>query len=48
VKRDAAFRKGLLSKAIESLLSGEVTLGKPYERTDGYPPKEQNDLLLRS
>ena len=32
VKRDATFRKGLLSEAIESLLSGEVTLGKELLR----------------
>ena len=32
VKRDAAFRKGLLSEAIESLLFGEVTLGKELLR----------------
>jgi hypothetical protein len=32
VKRDAAFRKGLLSEAIERLLSGEVTLGKELLR----------------
>jgi DNA-binding phage protein len=32
VKRDAAFRKRLLSEAIESLLSGEVTLGKELLR----------------
>jgi hypothetical protein len=31
-KRDAAFRKGLLSEAIESLLSGEVSLGKELLR----------------
>jgi DNA-binding phage protein len=42
VKRDAAFRKGLLSDAIESLLSGEVTLGKELLRdyinaTIGFP-----------
>jgi hypothetical protein len=42
VKRDAAFRKGLLNKAIESLLSGEVTLGKEILRdyinaTVGFP-----------
>jgi hypothetical protein len=42
VKRDAAFRKGLLSKAIESLLSGEVPLGKEQLRdyinaTVGFP-----------
>ncbi len=33
VKRDAAFRKGLLSEAIESLLFGEVTA----LRTKGRP-----------
>lgn len=32
VKRDAALRKGLLSEAIESLLSGEVALGKELLR----------------
>ena len=32
VKRDRAFRKGLLSEAIESLLSGEVALGKELLR----------------
>ena len=42
VKRDAAFRKGLLSDAIESLLSGEVELGKELLRdyinaTIGFP-----------
>src|SRR3984893_4844155 len=42
VKRDAAFRKRLLSEAIESLLSGEVTLGKELLRdyinaTVGFP-----------
>jgi hypothetical protein len=42
VKRDAAFRKGLLSEAIESLLSGEVALGKELLRdyinaTVGFP-----------
>ena len=42
VKRDGAFRKGLLSEAIESLLSGEVTLGKELLRdyinaTVGFP-----------
>ncbi len=41
-KRDAAFRKGLLSEAIESLLSGDVTLGKELLRdyinaTVGFP-----------
>jgi len=42
VKRDAAFRKGLLSEAIERLLSGEVSLGKELLRdyinaTVGFP-----------
>src|SRR5713226_5837226 len=42
VKRDPAFREGLLSEAIESLLSGEVTLGKELLRdyinaTVGFP-----------
>jgi len=42
VKRDPAFRKGLLSEAVESLLSGEVTLGKELLRdyinaTVGFP-----------
>jgi len=42
VKRDPAFREGLLSQAIESLLSGEVTLGKELLRdyinaTVGFP-----------
>lgn len=42
VKRDPAFRKGLLSEAIESLLSGEATLGKELLRdyinaTVGFP-----------
>jgi len=32
VKRDAAFRKGLLSEAIERLLSGEVSVGKELLR----------------
>jgi len=32
VKRDPAFRKGLLSEAVASLLSGEVTLGKELLR----------------
>jgi len=41
-KRDAGFRKGLLSEAIESLLSGEVSLGKELLRdyinaTVGFP-----------
>jgi hypothetical protein len=42
VKRDPAFREGLLSEAIESLLSGEVALGKELLRdyinaTVGFP-----------
>ena len=42
VKRDSAFRKGLLSDAIESLLSGDVALGKELLRdfinaTVGFP-----------
>ncbi len=32
VKRDSTFRKGLLSEAIESLLAGEVALGKELLR----------------
>jgi hypothetical protein len=41
-KSDPAFRKGLLSEAIESLLSGEVPLGKELLRdyinaTVGFP-----------
>jgi DNA-binding phage protein len=32
MKRDPAFRKGLLSDALESLLSGEVALGKEILR----------------
>jgi hypothetical protein len=32
VKRDPAFREGLLSEAIESLISGEVALGKELLR----------------
>ncbi len=41
-KRDPAFRRGLLSDALESLLSGEVTLGKELLRdyinaTVGFP-----------
>src|SRR5215475_1416062 len=42
VKRDDAFRKGLLNEAIESLLSGEVSLSKELLRdyinaTVGFP-----------
>jgi len=41
-KRDPAFREGLLSDAVESLLSGEVNLGKELLRdyinaTVGFP-----------
>jgi DNA-binding phage protein len=41
-KRDPAFRRGLLSDALESLLSGEVPLGKELLRdyinaTVGFP-----------
>ena len=42
VKRDSAFRQGLLSEAVESLLSGDVDLGKELLRdyinaTVGFP-----------
>ena len=42
MRRDAAFRKGLLRDAIESLLAGEVALGKELLRdyinaTVGFP-----------
>jgi DNA-binding phage protein len=42
VKRDPAFRRGILSDAMESLLSGEVALGKELLRdyinaTVGFP-----------
>ena len=42
VRRDPAFREGLLSEAIESLLSGQVALGKELLRdyinaTVGFP-----------
>src|ERR1035437_6528503 len=42
VRRDAAFRKGLLRDAIESLLAGEVALGKELlhdyiNATVGFP-----------
>jgi DNA-binding phage protein len=41
-RRDAAFRRGLLSSALENLLSGEVPLGKELLRdyinaTVGFP-----------
>ena len=42
VRRDAAFRKGLLRDAVESLLAGEVALGKELlcdyiNATVGFP-----------
>src|SRR5271168_3258438 len=42
IKRDPAFRKGMLSEALESLLGGEVALGKELLRdyinaTVGFP-----------
>ena len=42
VKRDPAYRKGILREALESLLSGEVALGKELLRdyinaTVGFP-----------
>ena len=42
VRRDAAFRKGLLRDAVESLLAGDVALGKELLRdyinaTVGFP-----------
>jgi DNA-binding phage protein len=42
VQRDAAFRKGLLRDAVDSLLAGEVALGKELLRdyinaTVGFP-----------
>ena len=42
VRRDAAFREGLLTEALENLLSGEVALGKELLRdfinaTMGFP-----------
>jgi len=53
-KRDPAFRKGLLSEAIESLLSGEVPLGKELLRdyinaTVGFPKlAEQTDIHAKT
>jgi hypothetical protein len=49
-KRDPAFREGLLSEAIESLLSGEVPLGKELLRdyinsTVGFPKLAANTKL---
>src|SRR5258708_35807865 len=42
IKRDPAFRRGILSDALESLLSGEVALGKEllldsFNATVGFP-----------
>jgi len=50
VKRDATFRKELLSEAIESLLSGEVSLGKELLRdyinaTVGFPKLAANTKI---
>ena len=50
VKRDAAFRKGLFSEAIESLLSGEVPLGKELLRdyinaTVGFPKLARDTMI---
>src|SRR5712692_3232918 len=50
VKRDPAFREGLLSQAIESLLSGEVALGKELLRdyinaTVGFPKLARHTRL---
>ncbi len=54
VKRDPTFRKGLLSEAIESLLSGEVALGKELLRdyinaAVGFPKlAEQTKLHVKT
>jgi len=50
VRRDSAFRKGLLRDAIESLLGGEVGLGKELLRdyinaTVGFPKLAQHTKL---
>lgn len=50
VRRDPAFRKGLLSDAIESLLSGELALGKAILRdyinaTVGFPKLAEHTKL---
>jgi DNA-binding phage protein len=49
-KRDPAFRRGLLSDALESLLSGEVALGKELLRdyinaTVGFPKLAEHTKL---
>jgi hypothetical protein len=51
VRRDPAFREGLLRDAIESLLAGEVPLGKELLRdylngTVGSQSKMQTDSSL--
>jgi DNA-binding phage protein len=50
VKRDPAYRQGLLSEALESLLSGEVALGKELLRdyinaTVGFPKLAEHTKL---
>ena len=50
VKRDLAFRRGLLSDALESLLAGEVGLGKELLRdyinaTVGFPKLAEHTQL---
>src|ERR1039457_6437467 len=50
VRRDAAFRKGLLRDAVESLLAGEVALGKELLRdyinaTVGFPKLSEETKL---
>jgi DNA-binding phage protein len=50
VRRDAAFRKGLLRDAIEALLRGEVDLGKELLRdyinaTIGFPDLARHTRL---
>jgi DNA-binding phage protein len=53
-KRDPAFRRGLLSDALESLLAGEVALGKELLRdyinaTVGFPGlAEQTKLHVKT
>ena len=53
-KRDPAFRRGLLSDALESLLAGEVALGKELLRdyinaTVGFPRlAEQTELHVKT
>ena len=50
VQKDPAFRKGLLTEAIEGLLSGEVALGKELLRdyinaTVGFPQLAEHTKL---